>query len=247
MRQTIENALDEFIAEYCAEKALTPLWRSPVVRYGDARHPAFAIFRDIVSADHHFPEDFLAEPTIVVSYFLPFLDSVAASNVQGEPTSREWAEAYLITNAMAVEINNRLAGAVQSLGHRAAVPFNAGFDPGTLTSRWSQRHVAWVCGHGTFGLNNMLIGEKGCCGRYFSIVTNLPINPDRIVTDELCLHKRTGTCKVCVRRCPGGALTETAFDRQRCYGVCRKNEEQYHGAEVCGKCVVGLPCSFRRP
>lgn len=78
-------------------------------------------------------------------------------------------------------------------------------------SKWSQRHVAYVCGHGTFGLNNMLISDRGCVGRYYSIITALPIETDPVVTEERCLYKRNGGCKLCVKRCVAEALTEKEF------------------------------------
>lgn len=39
------------------------------------------------------------------------------------------------------------------------------WDPSaSFTSVWSERHVAYVCGLGTFGLSRGLITEKGQCG-----------------------------------------------------------------------------------
>ncbi len=40
------------------------------------------------------------------------------------------------------------------------------------------------------------------------------------------------------------------FDRFRCYDMCLKSGEQFEDlglADVCGKCVVGLPCSHCDP
>lgn len=36
------------------------------------------------------------------------------------------------------------------------------------------------------------------------------------------------------------------FDRQKCYQMTCRNLEAY-GADCCGKCDVGLPCSYRDP
>jgi hypothetical protein len=46
------------------------------------------------------------------------------------------------------------------------------------------------------------------------------------------------------------ALFEERFDRARCYAQCLENGENFRvlgKAAVCGKCVVGLPCSFGIP
>lgn len=247
MKTVIAEELDAFIDKYCATRGIARIWQQPIVRYADARHPAFAKLKTVAFADHAMPEDFLEQPRAVVSYFLPFIRDIAESNVSNQATSAVWAEAYLVTNRMAADANLGIAETVRRLGHRAAPPENIGFDPIILKSRWSQRHVAWIAGHGSFGLNNMLIGEKGCCGRYFSVITSLPVATDLPVAEEYCLYRKKGVCKVCVKRCFSGALTETGFDRTRCFAVCRENERTYKDAEVCGKCVVGLPCTFRRP
>lgn len=42
------------------------------------------------------------------------------------------------------------------------------------------------------------------------------------------------------------ALTADGFDRQKCYQMTCRNLEAY-GADCCGKCDVGLPCSYRDP
>lgn len=247
MKTLIADSLDAFIDRYCARQGFARLWHRPIVRFADAGHPAFAELKKVAFAEHAMPGDFLDRPRTVVSYFLPFVKEVADSNLQGEPTSAVWANTYLVTNRMAMDCNLHIAGVVRERGYRAAPPENIGFDPVILKSRWSQRHVAWIAGHGSFGINNMLIGEQGCCGRYFSVVTDLSDAADQPVTDEYCLYKKKGVCKVCVKRCFSGALTENGFDRTQCYAVCRVNEVTYKDAEVCGKCVVGLPCSFRRP
>ena len=114
-------------------------------------------------------------------------------------------------------------------------------------SRWSQRHVAYLAGHGTFGINNMLISDVGSVGRYFSLVTAMDIEPDLPVREERCLWKQDGSCGLCVKRCVAGALTETGFDRFRCLEQCLVNMERYPGADVCGKCTVELPCSYEIP
>jgi len=135
------------------------------------------------------------------------------------------------------------------------------FDQKTLKSNWSHRHFARAAGIGTFGVNNMLITKSGCCGRYSTIVTNLHIEPDAPLDDEYCLYKKNGSCGVCVKHCPSGALTLDGYDRHKCYTVLRKNAELYTefgssyidesgkmpnsvGSEVCGKCLVNTPCTF---
>ena len=47
-----------------------------------------------------------------------------------------------------------------------------------------------------------------------------------------------------MKRADGQGEPEIAFDRARCLAQCRINTPVV-GAGVCGKCVVGLPCSYR--
>ena len=99
-------------------------------------------------------------------------------------------------------------------------------------SRWSQRHVAYLAGHGTFGLNNMLISDAGSVGRYFSIVTGLELPVGGPVLQERCLWKQDGSCGLCVQRCEAGALTTESFDRFKCLARCLENMQKYPGADV---------------
>ena len=117
-------------------------------------------------------------------------------------------------------------------------------------SDWSQRHVAYIAGLGTFGINNMLITDKGCCGRYGSIVTSMKIEPDKRPDIEFCLYKNNGTCKACVKHCVNGALKEDSFNRDKCFEMCRANSDIYKemgDPESCGKCLTFVPCTFINP
>ncbi|HJJ77399.1 MAG TPA: hypothetical protein O0X78_02870, partial [Methanocorpusculum sp.] len=90
--------------------------------------------------------------------------------------------------------------------------------------------------------NNMLITRAGSMGRFGSVVTALKEKADLPMTEELCISKAGGGCLACVKRCPTGALSADGFDRNVCYFVCRKAEEEL-GADVCGKCAVCVPCA----
>ena len=103
---------------------------------------------------------------------------------------------------------------------------------------------------GTFGINNMLITEAGCCGRVGTLVTDIKLEADDRLKAENCLYKEKGTCGICVDKCQFNALTFSGYDRRKCYGICMENEE-YHDdmglTDICGKCLVGLPCSYKNP
>jgi len=43
------------------------------------------------------------------------------------------------------------------------------------TSTWSERHIAFAAGLGTFSLTRAVITSKGCNVRFASLVTNAPL------------------------------------------------------------------------
>ncbi len=244
--------------------SLPDIWRTPLVTFGDARQPGFAELRTLVHPEHVLPEELLPGARTVVAYFFPFRPEIGESNRPGRLSSREWAMAYEKTNAAFGELNAALIAFLAEGGVRAAVtPEAFCYDRQILKSRWSQRHVARLCGLGTFGKNNMLITEKGCCGRIGTVVTELDVPWDPPIGEEYCLYRRNGGCGVCIANCPSGALTREGYDRFRCEELCAENEkvhvgfgcsyglegagEQLTGTNTCGKCVVGLPCTYRRP
>lgn len=246
MKKKIQDELQRLIGEYCANADIDSFWREPVIKYGDVNSLLFDKLKELVDPMHYHPLDYLPNAAAVLSYFLPFKKEVEQSNVNGTLISEPWALAYEHSNKMAAYINEKLCSFINELGFDACPPKDAGMiNDGFPRSRWSQRHVAYVCGHGTFGLNNMLISDKGCVGRYYSVITALPVETDRVVAEERCIYKKNGGCKLCVSKCVAGALTETEFKRLRCLDQCNINEEIYPLAGACGKCVVGLPCSFK--
>ena len=246
MRATLEQAIADFIDQYCAQKQIAHIWKAPLVRFADARHPLFARLRDVTLSEHYMPDDYLRGASIVVSYFLPFVRDIGRSNADAGASSPLWAGAYRTACVMAEELNEHLAALLRARGVRVCVPHNALMIGGESPwSYWSQRHVAYIAGHGTFGLNNMLISDQGCVGRYYSLVTDLDLPPDPVLTEERCLYKKDGSCALCVQRCPTEALSTQGFKRLQCLAQCRHNAALYAGAKVCGKCVVELPCSHR--
>lgn len=258
MKNYLTCQIKTFLREY--ETKASTKWGDPLVGFADAEK--VKKLTSIVSPSHGVPEDAVKEPTIVIAYFIPFLKEMAQTNEEKGLASPQWAQSYEETNAMFVKLNEFLIENLKQKGIQAAVSPEAGsFDREKLISNWSQRHIAYLAGLGSFGLNNMLITKSGCCGRISTIVTNLDVSPDEPVKEEFCIYKRTGKCGLCADRCPSGALTRDGYDRHKCYAVCLENakvhnsygnsyasqsggEIQETGSEVCGKCVAGMPCAF---
>lgn len=249
MKDWIETRLKDFVRRFEARPEIATRWKTPLVAYADASDPLFEVFKEVVSPTHCMPEDFIPEAKTVIAYFLPFEAAIVHSNVGGRLSSEAWGRAYIETNQLIGEINGDLSKALSEKGFQGTnMPATHNFDPTRLVSDWSHRHVAYAAGLGTFGLNNMLITEVGCAGRVGSIVTDLPLKPTPRLEIERCAYKSKGTCGACVSACVHNALFFDRFDRHRCYEMCLENERHLKHlglADVCGKCVAGMPCAFK--
>ena len=250
MDQLIRKTISDFTSTYRHRDHLG--WKSPRVAYAWADDPLFATLKQVASPTHALPQDFLAEARTVITYFLPFHDEVVESNRSGRFSSKAWAEAYIETNKSIGALNQHLQGVLIENGCKAAfVPATHNFDKNTLQSDWSHRSAAYIAGLGTFGLNHMLITESGCCGRIGSLITDLELPPTPRYKQELCLNKADGSCGRCAKKCVNGALKEEGLDKQKCYEMCLNNADLLGDlesiADVCGKCLVGVPCSTTVP
>ena len=266
MRGTIHSEIRRFVEARMKEKAVRTAWEEPLVGYAAAKDPLFAQLKQAVRPTHSLPADLLPGARTVVVYFLPFEAGIPRSNRRGRHASREWAAAYVETNQLISDLNGRLAAVLKQAGFRCACPPPThNFDTETLMSDWSHKHVAYIAGLGKFGVHHLLITSRGCAGRFGSLVTDAEIAPDPRPAGEYCLHKHNGTCRVCVKRCPAGALASGALasgalafdtmggpvlDRHRCYAFCLENAARYQDeglADVCGKCSVAVPCARVNP
>lgn len=252
MQKTVESLIKDYVKNYMDNPDITTRWKEPLIAFADAKDPLFSILKEVASPNQIMPEDILIEAKTVITYFLPFEDSIPISNIDGRNSSIEWATAYIETNKLIASINDYLIKSIELLGYKAAkLPPSRNMDYETLMSVWSNRHVAYVAGLGTFGLNNMLITKNGCCGRLGNVVSNIEIPPTSRPDIEYCLYKFDGSCECCVVNCVNDALFTDKFDRFKCFDMCLENNELYKElggeAQVCGKCLVGLPCSFENP
>ena len=115
-----------------------------------------------------------------------------------------------------------------------------------VDSRWSERHAAYVCGLGTFGLSRGLITEKGMAGRLASLIVSekwqaSKRNYSRM--DEYCIR-----CGACAGRCPVHAISlEKGKNNILCNEHLERMKAKYMPRYGCGKCQVGVPCEFRAP
>jgi epoxyqueuosine reductase QueG len=251
MKAKIHDLISRYVASYPREKGTLTRWGGPVTAFASAGDDLFAKMKEIIDPSYATPADFLPGAQTVITYFVPFDAAVVRSNIEGKECSRAWAVAYQETNALIEDLNQYIKTALEALGYQGAViPPTHNFDRTKLISGWSHRHAAFIAGLGKFGLNNMLITAKGCAGRVGSLITDLAVEPTLRTEEEYCLHKRGLTCGKCIRRCVNGALSMDSFDRHKCYQMCLANDQRFPDipvADVCGKCLVAVPCAMACP
>lgn len=247
-KQLVIDAVGSFVHAHPAKRSR---WDSPVVGFCSVDDPLFETLREVVSPTHALPRELLPGARSVVTFYIPFKRQLAHTNAKGRSASLDWGAAYVETNGLIHGLGQHLQALMAAHGHRSRpLPATHNWNEETLVSDWSHRHVAYIAGLGKFGLNNMLITPKGCCGRLGSFITSAMIDPDPRNDTPACLHKLDGTCSLCTRRCVNQALEESSFDRFRCYEMCLENAKDLRAAgyaDVCGKCVVAVPCAHIDP
>lgn len=253
--EPIQNMLLQEISSTVSRLAAAQnqnLWRTPLLGIASASDSLFEKLSQAIDPTHAMPEDLLPGAQSVLVFFLPFEERLGKENDSaGFHAARSWAQAYVTTNELIKEICERLKVFIETSGYSACVtPATHNFDETKLISRWSHKHLAYIAGLGTFGHHRLLITPSGCCGRLGSLVTTMPIPPTPRPEKEFCLVKTGYECLACVAKCTYEALSETAFDRHRCYKQLLVNDA-YHGdlplVDVCGKCACEVPCSYCAP
>jgi epoxyqueuosine reductase QueG len=244
----IIESIKSTVSEYDRFNSLN-FWKEPIIEIISAANKEIKLLKEIVSPEHLLPADILPGAKSIISFFIPFQEKIVNSNIEGQFASKEWALCYIETNDLIKTINNNIEILMNKNGYKTGkIPATHNFDKEKLISNWSHRHIAYIAGLGTFGINNMLITKNGCCGRFGSIIIDYKLSDYKNIEKpkEKCLYKLNRSCGKCQKKCPVNAYENGNFNRQKCYELCLKNGEKYKNfgiADVCGKCTVGLPCS----
>lgn len=188
----------------------------------------------------------LPEVQSVISYFLPFSDQVRQSNYcEGLPAD-ECLYGRFEGEACNEAIRIHLAEKVKKLGGEAVIPIlDPRFSIVDKQSNWSERHVAFIAGLGTFGLHKSIITKRGCAGRFGSIVTSLKILPT--IREYEYLEEYCTGCGQCIDRCPCFAITSTGMNIWKCSSYLDQMKEKFAPRYGCGKCQTLVPCERNQP
>jgi epoxyqueuosine reductase len=272
----IENEIKNFVST--SELNLMPpdnkihFFDSPLVRFADADDPLFSEYKKIIGPVHYTPREALAasynknpedvpEKLSVISWILPITEETRKSNrKETKVPSRLWVYTRWYGEKFNDALRQHMVEFLTEKGYLAAAPviqpyFKWLSNEKGQYSNWSERHVAYAAGQGTFSLSDGFITERGIAHRCGSVVTNLqlPASPRTAKGPySNCLFFADSSCQACVSRCPAGAITEKGHDKIKCLdysgkGIIHLRTEYNVGITGCGLCQVKVPCEFKNP
>ncbi|MEE8448619.1 MAG: epoxyqueuosine reductase [Thermodesulfobacteriota bacterium] len=255
----------------------SPIFERPLVGFARGTDPIFEQlkFEIIIGPFHMTPIEFLSlvardsgekfcpEDVSVVSFALP-MSRLTRTSQRKEPLypSIYAAHTRLFGNEFRNTLANHLVALLRQKGYLAAVPNPSPYFARARSPRygrasnWSERHVAFAAGLGTFGLTDGLITEKGAAIRLGSIVANLPLVPTKRKYEkpyEYCLFFNEGGCMECIKRCPAQAISEKGHDKEACYQYGRVKMAEYVQRNYripsygCPHCQTKVPCEAAIP
>ncbi len=280
----LEQLIKKFIQESESNRRI-PLdqgvyWEEPLVGFTSGVDPLFFEYKTVIGPFHQTPREVMAsalrekgqplpfsaiDEISVISWVLPAVEETRRSNRREERfPSKLWAYTKDFGEACNNALRRHVATFLENMGHVAVAPallpsFQAIRDEKSgWASPWSERHIAYAAGLGTFSLSDGLITPKGISVRIGSVVTLLRLTPTEKkyrYFRENCLFFRNETCGKCIRRCPAGAITEKGHDKDKCreyIGSKALHEKRLeYGLQnpttSCGLCQTGVPCEFQIP
>ena len=281
LMQGLQHRMETFVRDSSTTRLQRidgrPIFGAPLLGVADGDEPLFEQYKRIIGPFHLIPREALryssesapagVSPSLdrvrVLCWVLPITEQTRLSNRREDKVpSRRWAHTRWFGEQFNDELRRYVVGMLQDMGFLAIAPvvsplfrmISEGLSR-PPASTWSERHILFAAGLGTFGLSDGFITPRGMAMRCGSVVSNapLPVTPRRYASHtENCLHYRSGACDKCVERCPAGAITQDGHDKERCraysYGELLTLKEQYGvGVTGCGLCQTGVPCEAGIP
>ena len=253
------------------------MWDEPLVRFADGDDPIFTEYKTIIAPTHLTPREALSQAydkspadmparLSVISWILPAAEETRKSNrAETHVPGRLWSHTRWYGEKFNGILRAHVVGLLTDMGYLAVAPMSQPYfktfrNEKGLYSNWSERHIAYAAGQGTFSLSDGLITERGIAHRCSSVVTSLvlPASP-RTATSPYsnCLFYLGVNCQACIERCPAGAITERGHDKPKCQEYQRSigysgealkdgydNDKSVSG---CGLCQTKVPCEFQNP
>ncbi len=251
------------------------IFDKPLVRFADGGDPIFTEYKTIIAPTHLNPREALAKAyskspedmprrLSVISWILPITEQTRKSNrSEALAPSRLWSHTRWYGEQFNDAMKQHVVELLCEMGYLAVAPttqpyYKIDANEKGRYSNWSERHIAYAAGHGTFSLSDGFITERGIAHRCGSVVTDLVLAASpRTAKNQYsnCLFYVDGSCNACITRCPAGAITEEGHDKIKCGAYLRSlgyspgagNYDDAVSVFGCGLCQVKVPCEYRIP
>jgi hypothetical protein len=284
----LESSLNKLPAEFGGERFFT----DPIIGVARGDDPIFEKYKDVVGKEHLTPlemwienglEEVPPSEIFTISVIFPYSDRIRTEGSTKQiilPRFKLPAEIYSVSrnyaNEFKIYVMKELITFIQKKGYQATAGMLS--EKYTLIAKdrfystWSERHIAFAAGLGTFSLHEGLITEVGCNVRIASIITNAPLNVTIRESDDPygnCLFYSKGICKECIKACPANAISEEGHDKMLCNNYRMKIGRKMiarlrpilkpHSRRVnwkdrddtfpvgCAFCQFGVPCMDKNP
>ena len=277
----IINEIKSFASQSPRNRMPTPdkdiIFDEPLVQFADGDDPIFSEYKTIIGATHLTPREALAQVynktprevpqrLSVISWILPITEKTCKSNrSQTRLPSRLWSHTRWYGEIFNDALRKHIVELLTGKGYLAAAPalpssLKIYSNEKGMYSNWSERHIAYVAGLGTFSLSDGFITERGIAHRCGSVVTSLGLNTSLRKAKgpyTNCLFYINEKCGVCIERCPAGAITEAGHDKIKCGQHLRdigySPDRLKSGYDIeksvsgCGLCQTNVPCEAVNP
>jgi len=280
LEQLVKNFINEAQPNRRTQLDRGFYWEEPLVGFTSGIDSLFFEYKTIIGPFHLTPREIISaalkergrsllfteiEQISVISWVLPTSEDTRKSNRQEKQfPSKLWAYTKDFGEVCNNALKKHVMTFLEDLGHISVAPTllptfkNFRDEKVGWTSLWSERHIAYACGLGTFSLSDGLITPKGIAVRFGSVVTLLKLTPSEKKyrnNRENCLYFRNEKCGKCILRCPAGAITEKGHDKDKCKEYIDseplKAKQLEYGMQnpppSCGLCQTGVPCEFEIP
>lgn len=273
LQEVIQNFVRDSERNCLTELDGTRIFDDFVLGVADGDDPLFLQYQESIGAFHFLPRVILKslfpqwkdkkDACRVICWVLPITSSTKQSNaVQNRYPSEQWAHTKLYGEQFNEQLRRVVVDTLTEKGYHAVAPALSPlfqrrcYGLSGRASSWSERHILFAAGLGTFSLNDGFITAEGMAMRCGSVVTNMEIAPTtRKYASHLenCLFYNGGSCRACIDRCPVNAINENGHDKVKCQTYCNETAAQYvftqYGIQTscCGLCQTGVPCESKNP
>lgn len=146
----------------------------PIIKFASADDPLFETYKTVIDKKHLTPREAFElafgensyHGGTVISIVLPINEKISESNRPKQKwPSKEWVGEEQIKYKYFKCLGDFVIRTIQTIGYRAVAPMNSEwyklpkYSDG-FVANWSERHIAYAAGLGTFGLNGGFITVK---------------------------------------------------------------------------------------